>query len=136
MLGKVGDMQITRKTEPAGSPIPTDGHEPRDDAADPRLDATPAPGDPAAEREARRTARDERRGAPGQRPAVMIPRRDKRLPVEAPVMRVVATAGIVGIGVVIAAIMGSQDAQGWVIGLAVSLVSLALAAVLWSSRRL
>ena len=66
----------------------------------------------------------------------MIPRRDKRLPVEAPVMRVVATAGIVGISVVIAAIMGSQDAQGWVIGLAVSLVSLALAAVLWSSRRL
>ena len=132
-------MQITRKTEPAGSPAPSDSREPerlQDDAADPRVDATPATGDPAAEREARRAARDERRDAPGQRRAVMIPRRDKRLPVEAPVMRVVATAGIVGISVVIAAIMGSQDSQGWVIGLVVSLVSLALAAVLWSSRRL
>jgi hypothetical protein len=119
VLGKVGDMQITRNTEPAGSPVPSD-----------------ETGDPAAEREARRTARDERRGASGQPRAVMIPRRDKRLPVEAPVMRVVATAGIVGISVVISAIMGSQDAQGWVIGLVVSLVSLALAAVLWSSRRL
>ena len=129
-------MQTTRKTEPAGSPGPSDGRELQGDAADPHLDAAPATGDAAAEREARRTARDERRGAPGQRRAVMIPRRDKRLPVEAPVMRVVATAGIVAISVVIAAIMGSQDSQGWVIGLAVSLVSLALAAVLWSSRRL
>ena len=51
-------------------------------------------------------------------------------------MRVVATGGIVGIGVVIAAIMTSLDAQGWVIGLAVSLVSVVLAAALWSSRRL
>jgi hypothetical protein len=51
-------------------------------------------------------------------------------------MRVVATAGIVGIAVVIAAIMGSQDVQGWLIGLAASVVSLVLAALLWSSRRL
>jgi hypothetical protein len=66
----------------------------------------------------------------------MIPSRRKRLPLEAPLMRVVATAGIVGIGVVIAAIMTSQDSQGWLIGLVVSIVSVALAAILWSSRRL
>jgi hypothetical protein len=66
----------------------------------------------------------------------MIPTRRKRLPLEAPLMRVVATAGIIGIGVVIAAIMTSQDSQGWLIGLVVSIVSVALAAILWSSRRL
>jgi hypothetical protein len=38
-------------------------------------------------------------------------------------MRVVATASIIGIGVVIAAIMGSQDSSGWLIGLVVSVVS-------------
>jgi hypothetical protein len=51
-------------------------------------------------------------------------------------MRLVATGGIVGLGVAVAAIMGSQDAQGWLIGLVVSVVSLVLAALLWSSRRL
>ena len=51
-------------------------------------------------------------------------------------MRVVATIGIVAIGVVIAAIMTSQHSKGWIIGLVVSLVSVVLAATLWSSRRL
>jgi hypothetical protein len=66
----------------------------------------------------------------------MIPSRRTRLPLEAPLMRIVATAGIVGIGVVIAAIMTSQDSEGWLIGLVVSVVTVVLAAVLWSSRRL
>ena len=66
----------------------------------------------------------------------MIPNRRKRLPLEAPLMRGVATAGIVGIAVAIAAIMGSQGSAAWLIGLVVSLASLVLAAVLWSSRRL
>jgi hypothetical protein len=91
-------------------------------------------GQPDAEREARRAARGERRDA--ERPGVMIPSGRKRLPLEAPLMRVVATGGIVGIGVVIAAIMTSQDSKGWLIGLVVSIVSVVLAAVLWSSRRL
>ena len=51
-------------------------------------------------------------------------------------MRVVATCGIVGIGTVIAAILGSQDVAGWIIGLVVSVVSVILAALLWSSRQL
>jgi hypothetical protein len=70
------------------------------------------------------------------RPGVMIPARRDRLPFEAPLMRAVATAGIIGIGVVIAAIMASQHSQGWLIGLVVSAVSVVLAAILWSSRRL
>jgi hypothetical protein len=96
---------------------------------------------PEAEREARRAQRDERRDQgehrdQGERPGVMIPSRRKRLPLEAPLMRTVATAGIVAIAVVVAAIMGSQDSQAWLIGLVVSIVSLVLAALLWSSRRL
>jgi hypothetical protein len=66
----------------------------------------------------------------------MIPSRRDRLPLEAPLMRTVATAGIVAIAVVVAAIMGSQNSAGWLIGLVTSVVSLVLAAVLWSSRRL
>jgi len=89
-----------------------------------------------AEREARRAERSERRDATAESPGVMIPSRGKRLPLEAPLMRVVATAGIIGIGVLIAAIMSWQHSKGWVIGLVVSLVSVGLAAVLWSSRRL
>jgi len=92
-------------------------------------------GQPEAEREARRAARGERRDAPAERRGV-VPSGRKRLPLKAPLMRVVATGGIVGIGVVIAAIMTSQDSKGWLIGLVVSIVSVVLAAVLWSSRRL
>lgn len=66
----------------------------------------------------------------------MIPSRRQRLPLEARLMRLVATAGIVAIGVAVAAIMGSQDSQGWLIDLVVSILSLLLAALLWSSRRL
>jgi hypothetical protein len=105
-----------------------------------RFMSTTTPGNgeeqPDVERETRRAARDERRDAPAERPGVMIPSGRKRLPLEAPLMRLVATGGIVGIGVVIAAIMTSQDSQGWLIGLVVSIVSVVLAAVLWSSRRL
>ena len=105
------------------------------------MSVTPGSGEgqPDAEREARRAARSERREAPAERPGVMIPSGRKRLPLEAPLMRVVTTGGIVGIGVVIvviAAIMISQDSKGWLIGLVVSIVSVVLAAVLWSSRRL
>jgi hypothetical protein len=91
---------------------------------------------PDAQREARRMERSERREAAGEEPGVMIPSGRKRLPLEAPLMRVIATAGIIGISVAIAAIMSSQHSKGWVIGLVVSIVSVVLAAVLWSSRRL
>lgn len=134
-------MQTKPPSEPADSPVPGVIPAPvrvHDDvvAADQRLDAAPTASEAGAEREARRTARNEVREAPAESPGVMIPSRRKRLPLEAPLMRVVATAGIVGIAVVIAAIMTSQNANGWMIGLVVSIVSLVLAAVLWSSRRL
>jgi hypothetical protein len=97
--------------------------------------APPAVSDLRAEREARRMARDARREVPAERPPGMLPTRDKRLPLEAPLMRVLATGGIVGLAVVVAAIMGSQDVAGWLIGAVTSILSLVLAAVLWSSRR-
>jgi protein-S-isoprenylcysteine O-methyltransferase Ste14 len=105
------------------------------------MSVTPGSGEgqPDAEREARRAARSERREAPAERPGVMAPSGRRRLPLEAPLMQVVTTGGIVGIGivvVVVAAIMTSQDSKGWLIGLVVSIVSVGLAALLWSSRRL
>jgi len=67
----------------------------------------------------------------------MLPqRRGPRMPVETVFMRVVATAGVVGICVAIAAILGSQGVEAWIIGLVVSIVSVILAAGLWSSRQL
>ncbi len=65
----------------------------------------------------------------------MLPQREhsRSLP-ERLLVRLVATAGIVGVGVAIAAIMVSSNSQGWIVGLVVSIVSVVLAAVLWSSR--
>jgi hypothetical protein len=96
----------------------------------------PAASDPSAEREARWRAREARRGPRSERPEVNIPSRRKRLPLETPPMRGVASAGIVGIAVASAAIMSAQGVSGWLIGLVVSIVSLVLAAVLWSRSML
>jgi len=137
VLEEVVEMPTKDSNQPSGAPVSGDVPAPggvEDDAvaAGQGGEATLA----ASEREARRRERDERREAPAERAGVMIPDRRKRLPFEAPLMRVVATAGIVGIAVVIAAILSSQDSAGWLVGLVVSIVSLVLAAVLWSSRRL
>src|SRR5689334_10499040 len=116
-----------------GSPVPGVIPEPvrvhhDEPAAEGLPGGTPTASDAGAEREARREAREARREPPAERPGVMIPNRRKRLPLEAPLMRAVATAGIVGIAVAIAAIMSSQGSQGWLIGLVVSVASLVLAA--------
>jgi hypothetical protein len=103
---------------------------------DPRLLSERRETQPDVEREGRRAERGAHPDAATEQPGVMIPTRRKRLPLETTLMRFVATAGIIGIGVAIAAIMASQHSQGWVIGLVVSIVSVVLAAVLWSSRRL
>lgn len=85
------------------------------------------------------------RGTPSSAPAgktradshnMLPPRERRRNPFERLLMRIVATCGVVGIGVAIAAIMTSSHSQGWIIGLVVSIVSVVLAAVLWSSRQL
>jgi hypothetical protein len=57
----------------------------------------------------------------------MLPQREHtRSAPERLLVRLVATAGIVG--------MVSSNSQGWIVGMVVSLVSVVLAAVLWSSR--
>ena len=67
----------------------------------------------------------------------MVPaRRTRRNKVERGFMRVVATGGVVGIGVALGAILTHNNVAGWIIGLVISVVSLVLAAVLWSSRQL
>ena len=64
----------------------------------------------------------------------MLPARSQRGLFERTFVRIVATCGIVGISVAIAAIMASSNSKGWLIGLVVSVLSVVLAAVLWSSR--
>lgn len=67
----------------------------------------------------------------------MLPGRGRRrFAVERVLVRLVATAGIVGVGVVLGAILVSNKVQGWITGLVIALVTVVLAALLWSSRQL
>jgi protein-S-isoprenylcysteine O-methyltransferase Ste14 len=66
----------------------------------------------------------------------MLPERRQRLPLESAFVRVIATGGVVGIGVALGAILTSQNIQGWIVGLVIALVSVLVSAILWSSRRL
>lgn len=67
----------------------------------------------------------------------MVPGRGRRqTPVERVSMRIIATAGIVAIAVATGSIMASQDVTGWITAMVVSVVSVVLAALLWSSRQL
>ena len=64
------------------------------------------------------------------------PRGHERRGLESLLVRIVATCGIIGIAVGLAAILGTKDVAPWIIGLAVSALSVVLAAILWSSRTL
>jgi hypothetical protein len=67
----------------------------------------------------------------------MLPAREvRRSGFERILVRLIATCGIVGIGVAIAAIMVHSKSHGWLVGLVVAIVSVALSALLWSSRQL
>jgi hypothetical protein len=66
----------------------------------------------------------------------MLPHRRGRLGIETVFMRTIATAGVVGINVAVAAILDSQNVAGWIIGLVISTLSVTLAAILWSTREL
>lgn len=67
----------------------------------------------------------------------MLPGRERRrLGLERILVRLIATCGIVGIGVLLGAILASSKVQGWITGLVVAVVSVVLSAVLWSSRQL
>ena len=110
------DAMVPVDPEPAGAP-----------AAPAEEPAGGPPTEPAATSEHHRRA---------QSPNMLPARETRRSSLERVLVRLIATAGIVGIGVAIAAIMVSSKSQGWVIGLVVSLVSVVLSAVLWSSRQL
>jgi protein-S-isoprenylcysteine O-methyltransferase Ste14 len=67
----------------------------------------------------------------------MLPGRERRrTALERFVVRLVATGGVIGIGVVLGAILRSSNEQGWIIGLVVAVVSVILSGILWSSRQL
>ncbi len=67
----------------------------------------------------------------------MLPKRQgRRFAVERVFIRLVATAGIIGVGVALGAILTSNKVEGWIIGLVIAIVSVILAGLLWSSRQL
>jgi peptidoglycan/LPS O-acetylase OafA/YrhL len=66
----------------------------------------------------------------------VVPSRERPRRAQSFFMRLVATAGVIGIGTAFAAILGSQDVDPWLLGLVVSALSVLLAAILWSSRTL
>ncbi len=68
--------------------------------------------------------------------STMLPERAQRSPVESAFVRLIATGGVVGIGVALGAILSSQNVSGWIIGLVVAIVSVSISAILWSSRRM
>ena len=118
---------------------PARGEDPNahDPAAREELDAprgaeagAPTAGDAPAD-DARTT-----RGRGRERAPNMLPGRAARATgFERGVVRLIATGGVIGIGVGIAAILAANKVQGWIIGLVVATVSVVLAAVLWSSRQ-
>jgi hypothetical protein len=121
-----GPAEITTDDPPVGgeSTAPT-APEPTELLGEPESDSLPPAEEPAGEPRPR-----------DSRPGVMIPARSSRSMIETFFMRIIATAGIVGISVAIAAIMSSQKSHGWLIGLVASVVSVSLASILWSSQRL
>lgn len=100
----------------------------------------PAAGPGASEPEAPARAGDTRvRPQPDTSPGArnMLPARERRrLGAERLLTRLVATCGIVGIGVALGAILASSKVDGWITGLVVAVVSVVLSAILWSSRQL
>jgi hypothetical protein len=60
--------------------------------------------------------------------------RDRMTTFQSSFSRFVATGGIIGIGTGLAAILGSQDVEAWIIGIVVSGLSVILAAIVWSAR--
>jgi hypothetical protein len=94
----------------------------------------PEPESELTSREAGMRERESRRRGG---PEGMVPARERRrTKLERGLMRLIATGGIIGIAVVLGAVLVGQDVAGWIVGLAVGLTSVILAALLWSSRQL
>jgi fatty acid desaturase len=73
---------------------------------------------------------------PESSPETMLPRRRRRRGFESAFVRFIATGGVIGVGVALGAILGSQNVSGWIIGLVVAVIAVILSAILWSSDRL
>lgn len=90
-----------------------------------------------AERHRERAAQRNERPEHQRQPQGMVPARERRRTgIERGAMRTIATGGIIGIAVILGAVLVAQDVAGWIVGLVVGLVSVGLAALLWSSRQL
>ena len=102
-------------------------------------DAAPQtqPAEADSELSAREDRQRERESRRRDRPQGMVPGRERRRSkVERGAMRLLATGGIIGVAVAMGAVLVGQDVAGWIVGLAVGLTSVILAALLWSSRQL
>jgi hypothetical protein len=114
----------------AGAPDPAaEEHPSGDEGAAPEPQTAPTAAPVATTEAPSRTGRF-------KSPNMLPGRESRRSPAERILVRLIATCGIVGIGVAIAAIMVHSKSQGWIIGLVVSIVSVVLSAILWSSRQL
>jgi hypothetical protein len=124
VLGVTSFSESGDRPAPNEHPTAAEPAEPHDATAQTR----PRPSEP--EPGAREAGRPER-------PQGIVPGRERRrVKVERGAMRVIATGGIIGIAVVLGAVLVGQDVAGWIVGLAVGLTSVILAALLWSSRQL
>ena len=65
-----------------------------------------------------------------------LPSQPARAVAESVLVRLIATAGVVGIGTAVGAVLIAQNVAGWIAALVVATLSVVLAAVLWRSRRL
>ncbi len=103
----------------------------------PTTEAAPAPSGDRSGTDTGQTRPTGRRAEASDRSGNMLPgRARRRFGIERLLVRVVATCGIIAIGVALGAILVSSKVQGWITGLVVATVSVVLAGMLWSSRQL
>lgn len=95
----------------------------------------PGPG-PAGRREPDGPSQARRAQTRGQASNMLPGRARRRFGLERVLVRLIATGGVIGIGVALGAILAASGVQGWIIGLVVAVVSVVLSAMLWSSRQL
>jgi hypothetical protein len=123
----------------AGLAHPAPGNE-NNDVKDEPQNPTEDPAEPSAEAPLETTPGVGADEAPEPLDAPAVPflgRRSSGRPlVESLFVRLIATSGVVGLAVAVAAILGTQSVSAWIIGLVASLMSVVLAGILWSSRTL
>jgi hypothetical protein len=129
--GGVDDSGFAGANEPPLEGSASAAEEPLPHEAGLASDTSSAPAEPL-DRGYSEPGQTQRQTAPN-----MLPGRERRRSAfERLFVRLIATAGVVGIGVVIGAIMADNKSQGWIIGLVISIVTVVLSAILWSSRQL